>query len=443
MNTTVLKIGGSCLRDGKDVLRIIDIVREQEKAVGKPILVISAFSGVTDQLISLARNAFSGRFDLGEIEGRHYGLIEHLSSSTKRRVGERLGSLLAELEKSLLSLGHIKDLSPEALDGVISYGEKLAIEIVAAHLVDAGFRAVALSDSDAGIITNSNFGNASILRESVDLIREKLAATPIPVVAGFIGRDVEGRMTTLGRGGSDYTATFIASSLTCGVSLLKDVGGLMTADPKMVAEASVIKQINYLDALEMAHYGSKVINEKAIIPAMESRIPINVSNFYEFSSGTTISSEGEATAISTLEDVARIAFLGRPASVMKAVASLLTELCTRGIHPLLMAKASRGETYFIFDGAKVGIIEGIIQESIVDSGVEVGIKDALGLVTAVGSGVEKKREGVASTIKLLWDKGARVHGVHQPTSGRSLCVTVDGGDVRVATQAMHGIFVGP
>lgn len=428
------KIGGSCLRTKDDIRRIIEVVEKSEE---KPILVVSAFKGVTDELIAQAWNALTASFDIKKIERLHYEFIEDLSPSMKAKIEKRVKALLKELRESLLEVGYLQDLSSNNRDRIVSYGEKLATEIVAAHLTDSGFEAKPLWDSDAGIITNSNFGNASILDESTRLVRERLDTPCVPVVAGFFGKDKEGRIVTLGRGGSDYTATFIATVLNCEVILFKDVDGLMTADPKIVETASVIEKINYSDALELARYGSKVIHEKSVIPAMKAHIPIKITNFHNPTNGTTICDGGEVTAVSSLTNVVKVNLLGYP-DTANMVASLLLELSTLDIHPLLLTKASRHEISLVMKESEADITQRTIRK--IDKNTNIKVEEGFGLVTAIGSKIRGK--GIASVSKFLFDKRIDINAIDRSASGKNLYVIVNKDDVPPATQALHDLFIG-
>lgn len=429
----VAKIGGSCLSTKKDIRRIIEIV---EKIEEKPVLVVSAFKGVTDELIVQARNALTASFDTKKIEKPHYESIKDLSPSMKAKTEKRVRALLKELRELLLGISYLPDLSPSDKDRIVSYGEKLATEIVAAHLTDSGFEAKPLWDSGAGIITNSNFGNASILDECTRLIRERLDTPYVPVVAGFFGKDREGRIVTLGRGGSDYTATFIAAALKCEATLFKDVDGLMTADPKIVKIASIIEKINYSDALELARYGSKVIHEKAVIPAMKTHIPIKITNFYNPTKETTICDEGEATAVSSLTSVVRVNLLGY-SDTTNMVASLLLELSALDIHPLLLIKASRYGISLVMKESEADIAQRTIRK--IDKNANIEVEEEFGLVTAIGSKVQGK--GIAPVYKLF-DKGIDINAIARSASGRNLCILLNKDDVPLATQALHDLFIG-
>ena len=351
---TVMKFGGSCLSSREDIKKTVEIIKSEEikeevKDEGRPVIVLSAFKGVTDKLIAESKNALAGSFKTDEIIKLHLDLTEGLSPKTKTAAQKRICELQSELENTLLGVSYLKELSPKTLDKVMSFGERMAVHVISAHLIEEGFESHTLSDSEAGIITDSTYGNATIIdAASRPLMKKKLqAGDSIPVVTGFIGRDEEGFITTLGRGGSDYTASYIASVLGCDAILWKDVAGLMTADPKIVKGARIIEKINYLDALELAHYGSKVIFEKAILPAMKSGITLRIRDFLDTNrEGTSIGSEmSKAIAISSVKHAMMVDFYGYSSDMMLTISDLFREFSEHNIYPLLLTEASScGET---------------------------------------------------------------------------------------------------
>ena len=434
----VVKIGGSCLSNKDDIRRVIEIVEKSMENGAKPVLVVSAFKGVTDELLAQAQNALTTGSNLERIEKLHYEFIENLSPRMREEAERQVLRLIHQLELLLGEVSSSRVLSSIAKDEILSYGEKLATEIVADYLTDSGFKAKPLWDSDAGIITNSNFGNGSILDKSIHFVKEKLRVPYLPVVAGFFGRDEEGRVVTLGRGGSDYTATFIAAALNCEAILFKDVDGLMTADPKIVKAAKTIRKINYLDALELARYGSKIIYEKAIIPAMKAKIKIKIKNFYNPAKETIIcdKSEGEETAVSSLTNLAKVDVISY-LDITDIATSLLSELSRLDIYPLLLTQASRVGISLITNRSTFEIILRTIQEK--DKNAKVKVESNLGLVTIIGGKILEKN--IASILKLLFDKRINIHAIEQSASRRNLCILVDENDVQTVIKVIHEHFI--
>ncbi len=425
----VAKIGGSCLGTKSDIRSVIQILKRIQE---KPILVVSAFKGVTDELAIQARNALEDKADLKKVADLHRDFIQDLEFQVKAQIEDEVKVLLEEIQQLFQKILCKKHLKPQDMDEVLSYGEKLATKIIASYLVQSNINARALWDNNAGIVTNSNFGNASILDKSICLIRERLDTDFIPVIAGFFGKDGKGKVTTFGRGGSDYTATFVAAALHCEVVLFKDVQGLMTADPKVVRNVSVIKRINYLDALEMARFGSKVIFEKAILPAMNAGIPIRIADFHKSTIGTTISNRGTATVISSLPRVTRLYMRGHIETL--GTQKLLLDLSAHSVYPLLTGTVGGG-FFLVVKEADCEIARNIVRKIGERNGIDMDTE--FGIVAAVGTKYRKK--GIDIVSRYMSEKGIAVDLIVR--SQRSLCVIVNKKDVVKTTQALHHLFV--
>ena len=432
----VAKIGGSCLSSEDGIRRTIEYVKEWKKEKERPIIVVSALKGITDELLKQAENALTGHFDLENIKDQHYTSLKGLTSIINERTKKRLDILLNELKESILRVTDLHELRPNDRDEIVAYGEKMATEIVAAYLTNSGIKAKPLWDRDAGIITNSNFGNASILDQSVPLIKSKLDTTYIPVVAGFFGKDEDGKIATLGRGGSDYTATFISAALGCPVTLFKDVDGLMTADPKVIETASVIDEINYLDALELARYGAKVISEKAVIPAMEAQIPIKITNFFKSSEGTTICNEGEANAISSIPEVVKIN-VNISSEKLNMLSCILSEFDALDINPLLLSKVSRCGFSIVVKQSEADLIQSTIRK--VDQNANIEKEMGIGMVAALGSNV--REEGIYSLSKLLVNNKIKINTINKSANSKILCIIVDKQYLEPTIRLLHNRFI--
>lgn len=423
----VMKFGGSCLDRPNDIRRMVSIAKDAEKE--RPKLVLSAFKGITDELLNQATSARNGNFDIENIEVKHRQLLEELSSTVRLPLEKRLDQLLAELRNTLLGVTYLRELTPATLDRIVSYGERLAIHVAAGYMTEAGVDNVPLSDTEAGILTDSNFGNAYILDESYPLIQDKVARTHIPLIAGFFGKDKAGRITTLGRGGSDYVATLLASALGSKCILFKDVKGVMTADPKVVDNARLITEIDYSSAIELARYGSKVVFEKAVVPAMKAGIPVRVTSFLDPSEGTLISNKGEAEAISAMKNLSMISMLGIPN--LSTTSSILAELgaeCTSD--PLIVAGVFRNEISMItFDAQVQGIYE-IVKN--LEGEISIKVRAGLALIAAIG-----KRFNVSQVQAALERGEIEALAVVPGPSGRTTCAIVNKEDAEGSVKVLH------
>lgn len=432
----VLKFGGSCLNSKADVERTVRIIKKS----GECVVVLSALKGVTDALIAQEQAAKKGQFDLSDLEKKHFGVIAGLKKN-KAECERKVVALLQDLRNTLTGASFLKEVTPQTHDKIVSFGERIVVEIMAAHLRDAGVEATALSVEETGIYTDSNFSDALILEESKESIKQALAkAKGVPIVPGFVGLNDQRQITTLGRGGSDYTATFIASTLACDCVLLKDVDGLMTADPKVVPDAKIVKNVDYLDAMELAHYGSKVVFEKAIMPAMLARIPIIIKSFEKDVEGTVISAEKGSSVVVALARSAAIVELLGYTGMMKIFSALIDQMAQKNLYPLLITESSAcGEISIVLEEKNAERIERIVTPLM--KGRKVVVEKGLAMVSVVGSSMKGKIGIAASVFDCLAKEKVNVVAIAQSASERSISVVVEGDKAVQAAQALHKRFI--
>ncbi len=283
----VMKFGGTSVGSAERIETLFEIVKERLHK--KLIIVVSALNGVTDSLIRLALEASSGNYNSSSIRERHESVISELGLNPNIIKEE-----LEELEIVLKGISYLKELNAKTLDLVMSFGERLSAKIIANYFNDRGIKAKAFNSYDIGLITNSNFGNAEVLEESYSNLANFFSKVDVlPIVTGFIAKDKKGKITTLGRGGSDYTATIIGSAVNAEeVQIWTDVDGIMTADPKLCPKARSLDEVDYDEASELAFLGSKVLHPKTIIPVKSKEIPVRVLNTFNLKfKGTLIKEE--------------------------------------------------------------------------------------------------------------------------------------------------------
>jgi len=256
---SVHKFGGASLSDGARIRRVGDLI--VERAPDRPIVVVSAVEGVTAQLDQLARDAARGAGDFATLRVRHRSLLSQLELDS-----EQLNRHLAELSTVLAAIRSAGELSHAHRDHVLSFGERASARIVAAHLTQRGLRAVPIDAYDLGLITDSNHGRARVLPQSAAHIRSALARfDAVAVITGFVAADAEGRLTTLGRNGSDVSAALIGEAIAAReVVFWKEVDGVMSADPKLVPNARRIERLSYEEARELTLHGASVLHTEAV-----------------------------------------------------------------------------------------------------------------------------------------------------------------------------------
>jgi len=279
----VMKFGGTSVGSVEAIKAVTAIVKSNLKK--KPVVVASAVSGITNQLVRISENLHSKKETnkiIAEIRKRHDNIITELC--IKKDIIE---NLFKEFTSAVSSQ---KKFSPETVDMISCYGERFSVRILAEYLRSSGIVARAYDAWEIGMITNDDFGNSEPLEDSFNMLRNITKLTDVPVITGFIGKTIDGRITTLGRGGSDYTAAIIGSAInTEEIQIWTDVNGIMSADPKVVNDAKTIPIMSFEEAAELAYFGAKVLHPKTILPAVKRNIPVRVLNtFNPKSKGTLI-----------------------------------------------------------------------------------------------------------------------------------------------------------
>lgn len=292
----VLKFGGTSVAHASNINKVIEIIIDTLKDNEGVVIVVSALSGITDDLITLANLASKKdiKYEIifKAICGRHNQVIKELIDlKNKKKVSQEINKKYNELEEIVKNIFSVQELSLSALDAVMSYGEQLSSFIINEAIKSRGISSQFM-DTRTIIKTDDNFGEANVdIENSYKLISKNLKNKALSVVGGFIASTKDGITTTLGRGGSDYTASLIGAALDVNVvEIWTDVDGIMTEDPKKMKNALLISEITYEKAEEMAYNGAKVIHPKTIRPAVLKNIPIYVKNTFNPSgSGTKIS----------------------------------------------------------------------------------------------------------------------------------------------------------
>ena len=442
----VMKFGGTSVGSAESIRNVAGVGKA---SLGRsPFVVVSAVSGVTDMLLASARTAVDRKSPIRaivkEIAGTHAAVIDELGLDSGL-----ISEEIAELEHVLFGISLIRELTARTSDYIVSFGERMSSKIVAAYARKAGINAEALNAYELGMVTDGNFGNAEILPATYDMIVAAVKGIPagvIPIVTGFIGKTDEGEVTTLGRGGSDYTAAIYGAALGAEeIQIWTDVDGVMTADPKIVPDARAVDVVSFEEASELSYFGAKVLHPKTILPAMNRNIPVRVLNTFNPSGNGTVilrtamvSHDMPVTAITCKKDIHVI-----------SISSLR----------MLLAYGFLSRVFKIFEEFKVPV--DVIATSEVNVSVTVEKKfDIAGLVemlkafasvtvlsdrasiSIVGEGIRSK-SGIGGRIfSVLGRKGVNVEMVSQSYGVLSESVIVEEKYVNDAVKALHGEFFG-
>lgn len=287
-----MKFGGSSLADADRIDHVTALIKDQIAAGYRPRAVIcSAMGKSTNSLLAAGDFALEGRVNIDALRTLHQSALDEfdLNDNVRREIKE----LLDECEDLLNGVRLIQELSPKSLDQLVSFGERCSVRIVAARLNQIGVPAQAFDSWEVGILTDSNFGDAKLLPSSEEAIRnafqKRLDPNVVAVVTGFIGKDPNGKITTLGRGGSDLSATAIGAACKLDeIQVWKDVDGILTADPRLVENAVPVDYVTYDEAAELAYFGAQVLHPIAMQPARKYDVPVRVKNSYNPSAKGTL-----------------------------------------------------------------------------------------------------------------------------------------------------------
>jgi aspartate kinase len=292
----VMKFGGSSVADAVRLRHVAEIIKLYIK--NKPAIILSAMGDTTDHLLEAGDMALTqGKVDIKNVEKLHLATIKTL----KLPIQKEINVLFDELTRLLSGIALIRELTPRTKDYLVSFGERLSVRIAASYFQSIKINARAFDAFDAGFVSNSDYTKAELTKESWDLIPQKVLplvkGNVVPVITGFIAKDEKGNITTLGRGGSDLTATMVAAACRAEeIQVWKDVDGILTADPRIVKNAKPVQNVTYEEASELAYYGAQVLHPRAMLPCMKTGTPVLVKNSYNIEAPGTRIEHAQAAA---------------------------------------------------------------------------------------------------------------------------------------------------
>jgi aspartate kinase len=462
----VMKFGGTSVNGGQRIQNVADLVIGYAQQGHTIVTVTSAMSGVTDTLIRAARRAAAGdstvfliaHETLGE---QHFAALDYIvRDEAMRRVARaHITRLLDDFGNLCRSIHILGELTPRALDQVASLGERLILPILAQAFRERGVAVEAIEANEL-ILTDENFTQASPLMDEtrnrararlMPLLQQRI----VPITTGFIGATRAGVITTLGRGGSDYTATILGNVIDADeVWIWTDVDGVMTADPRIVPEAQTLAEISYGEAAELSYFGAKVIHPKTISPAAERDIPIRILNtFNPTHPGTRIVRNARANgrtvkAITVIRNLGQITVEGRGMQGVPGVAARVFSAVARAaINVLMISQASSEQSIcFVVENAHAArAIEALEKEFELDrlrGNIDrIWAQDRIAIVAVVGEGMKGTPGIAAKVFGALGERGINVISIAQGSSEYNLSLVVDERDADDALRAIHSSFM--
>ena len=460
----VMKFGGTGINSARKVLYVADLVKNHKLTTHDDlVLVVSAIRGVTDMILAISDSVKSGdKISIDEfikkIRTMHLNIIKDVirNHNLRKEANSIVSKLVDELQDILQGIVLLAEVTPKSLDYLLSFGERLSTPILSIALQDVGVTSQYIAGTDLGILTDSNFSEAHPLMNTTKLrvmhvIDPLLKQGVVPVVTGFIGKDQNGSITTLGRGGSDYTATIIASSIDADeVWLWTDVNGLMTADPKIIKDAKVLKEVSFAEAIEMALFGAKFIHPRTLEPIMSTKIPIRVRNTFNLQhEGTLIVqnpsklSQKIVKSINVIRHTALIDVSGEAMVGSPGTAAKIFDQLARSRVNIMMISQSPSESSISMVVRKVDLDKAIttLELNLLGKTIKkLNVNEDVAVIAVVGSGMRGIKGVAARVFSSVSRKNVNVIMIAQGSSELNLAFVVDDENCQRAVEALHNEF---
>ncbi len=460
----VMKFGGTSVATGENIRQVASIIADSVKKDRRVVVVVSALAGVTNQLVEEAEQA--KKKDEKQIQEFTEKLIEkHVATvmeaidnkSIQKEVELIIKKTVGELEKVLTGICYVGEITPKSRDYVLSFGERLAAPIIWGALRNIRLQTQCFTGKEAGIVTDENFGEARpLMNVTTHQVKGRLESLLekkiVPVVTGYIAATQDGVVTTLGRGGSDYTATVLSVALSADeVWIWTDVDGIMTTDPKIVQSAKMLPQLSYGEASEMAIFGAKAMHPSALEPVIEANIPVRIRNVFNPQNQGTLIADGEETkstevvkAVALIRDVAMInirgaAMVGAPGSYSK----VFDVIGKNNINIMMVSAAvSEANISLIIRRNLLGRALSTLEIALIGRGVinEITSEDDVCVIAVMGANM-KGTLGVASRIfTTVAQKGINIRMIAQGSSELNVSFVVKEKDGAAVVRAIHEEF---
>ena len=437
----VMKFGGSSVANAERIKHVASIINAYKEK--RPAVVLSAMGDTTDHLLEAADKAVDGVVDVAGVAKLHEETAEELCINI-----DTIKALLDELKQLLTGISMLKEISKRSRDYLVSFGERMSVRMMAAYLESQGIPAKFYDAWDIGIISDSNFMAAELLDEVWENIPAHLNAYKngqddcIPIVTGFIAKDVKGNITTLGRGGSDLTATMIGAAMRAEeVQTWKDVDGILTTDPRVVKEAKPVPEVTYEEAQELAMFGAQVLHPRSMLPVRKTGTPVRVKNSYNITSPGSIIVEkhtGKVPPVCAITTVKNVTLIDIQSSRMLGAAGFLAHIFNNflkwniSIDVIATSEVSVSLTVNTKQDLS-GLIADLEQAS------EVTVKTGKAIVTIICDAAHSSAI-LASGFDALADEGINVQMISQGASKVNISIIVDQDEAERAVKILHAAY---
>ncbi|HKC25529.1 MAG TPA: aspartate kinase [Thermoanaerobaculia bacterium] len=456
----VHKFGGTSLGDGERIVRAADLLCVAARTA-RVVGVASAMSGITDLLLAAARDAERGklrtaRIGVAHIAERH----EHAVNEIGRLTGVTPDfdrALLVELDTALSGISLLRERTPRVSDLVASFGERMSAPLLAAATDARGTPSEAV-DARKLLVTDDRHGAAACDRKRTDprvrrALRPLLKNGIVPVVTGFIAKNRRGETTTLGRSGSDTTAALLGAALGADeVVIWTDVDGVLSADPRVVPQAHLLRRLSYREAAEMTYFGAKVLHFPAVLPAISAGIPLVIKNsFHPAGTGTTIGEKGDGKkgirAVTAIPGMCLLSLDGRGMTGVPGIAArVFSETARLGVSVVMFSQASSEQNIALVlpekDRARtVAALEQEFRYERLTGAIEgVTARAPIAVVAAVGEGMRGMPGIAAKVFAAVARAGVNVEAIAQGSSECNISFAVEERQRVAAVRALHGVL---
>nr|WP_067053513.1 bifunctional aspartate kinase/homoserine dehydrogenase I [Mucilaginibacter sp. L294] len=456
----ILKFGGTSVGSVNSIKTLLEILKDEDKPGNRPVVVLSAMGGVTNLLVAMAENAAEGKeftAQLAELEKRHFDAVKALLDVQNQNPAyTRLKINFNQLEELLQGVLTLRELTPKTRDQILSYGERCSALMVS-KISAQHFKDVLFVDASELIKTDSAFGNAKINSELTELLIKTFYqenSDKLLIVTGFIAGNDAGQITTLGRGGSDYTAAIFGSALNAEeIQIWTDVNGMMTADPRMVQKAFPLEELTYTEAMELSYFGAKVIYPPTMIPAFLKKIPIVIKNTFEPAfAGTVIRHDCKASTlpIKGISSINNISILNLEGSGMvgkSGFSGRLFSLLAREQINIILITQSSSEHSITFavqpnevDKAKQLIEQEFELELLANKLEPLVVEKNQAILAVVGENMKQTPGMSGKLFHALGRNGVNVRAIAQGSSEYNISVIISANDLAKALNAVHDAF---
>ncbi|MHC4915270.1 MAG: aspartate kinase [Planctomycetota bacterium] len=435
-----MKFGGTSQANPERIRNCAQIVLDRLDQ--KPLVVVSAISGVTDELIAAAKSALGGEVEapFRAIRTRHMEILEELGLPMKLVSGE-----LQRLHELLSGISLVKELTLRTLDFVMSFGEMMSSKIMAAQLREMGGSSEAIPSYELGFMTDSRFSSAQVLNETYKNIPEKLAGRHedrVVVTTGFIGKNHRGEITTIGRSGSDYTAAVFGAALGAEeIQIWKDVDGVMTADPHVIGTAKLLDVMSFAEAGELAYYGAEVLHPSTIAPAVKRDIPVRVLNTLKKGQPGTVIVKGPCTkppvkSVVYKEDLCLIDVFSPRMLMEKGFMARLFNVLDK--HGVVIDMIATSEVSLSMTTDSESGVEAAVEE--IEEFAEVSVEKGQCIVCLVGEGMSGEVGTAARVFGAVRDAKVNVRMISQGAREINVAFLIRNDDIDATVKALHREF---